>query len=144
MDFSFPSVSKNFILPLGINATAGSLVGIMLYGGKYAKIATVSGAISGLLQAKANGSRPEKFKKLDDMFSNKFARVAARSFYLLFIYAVHVPVLMGTSKFIFKTDLSIGKALVLTTLGGGVAMIEYLAAQSIVDAVKSGEDVSFF
>ncbi len=132
MDFSFSSVAKNVVLPLGINATAGSFAGTLLFGGKYRNITTVSGAISGLLQSVATNSRAEIFKKLDGKLSGIANTVAVALVYLA-IYAVHIPVLAGTARFVFGTNLSWSKAIVLTTVGGGLAMLEYLSVQSLID-----------
>ncbi len=120
-------VEKNF-LALSINATAGALTGVVL--GINPLITTASGAISGALQAGATIPRNFVLNKLDSKLSG-VAKVTALAAAAIAIYSVHVPVLVGTAKFLFDTQIGWKLALGATVLGGGLGLLEIRAAEHL-------------
>jgi hypothetical protein len=139
---SFKSfAAKYIVLPVGLNATAGAFAGVLL--GGPALITTTSGAISGALQSIATKPRNWVLEKLDSKLEGT-AKAIAIGTTMFAVYAIHIPVLLLTSQVLFLQSMALGSAVKLTALGGGIGMLEYLAAQQMVDDAKKGEDVALF
>jgi hypothetical protein len=118
--FSASSIFNKIILPIGANAAGGALGALILSSPVGVRTATVSGMVSGVIQAAAAGMVSSGWNSLEGIESEA-GRTAAKVAAVATSYTVHVGVLLGVNA-LRGRSVKLQDAAVLTAVGWGACI----------------------